>query len=215
MNSDTTLDFFQYENSVSSVPSLDLERTCWAQGYSSVAGVDEAGRGSLSGPVVAAAVILPIECRLDGVKDSKQLTPRARVRLAATIKTQALAVATGFCSPAEIDEMNILQAALEAMRRAVSALSHPADFILIDGNACFTEPSVPARTIIKGDARSHSIAAASIIAKTTRDAYMVGIHKDYPRYAWDANKGYPTSAHYEALSVYGPSPHHRRSFRLY
>jgi len=190
------------------------EVRCWQRGYRRVAGVDEVGRGCLAGPVVAAAVILPPHVRLDGVRDSKQLRPEVREKLAEQIRAQALAIGIGMCTPEEIDRLNILNAALEAMRRAVANLKLAPDYLLIDGNRCFSDPPCPAEPIIKGDRRSLLIAAASIIAKTTRDALMQRLHEEFPVYDWDRNVGYPTRAHYEALARYGPSPYHRRSFRL-
>jgi len=190
------------------------EVRCWQQGYRWVAGVDEVGRGCLAGPVVAAAVILPPHVQLDGVRDSKQLRPEVREKLAEQIRAQALAIGIGMCTPEEIDRLNILNAALEAMRRAVANLELTPDYLLIDGNRCFSDPPCPAETIVKGDRRSLLIAAASIIAKTTRDALMQQLHEEFPVYGWDRNVGYPTRTHYEALARYGPSPYHRRSFRL-
>ncbi len=190
------------------------EVRCWQQGYRQVAGVDEVGRGCLAGPVVAAAVILPPHAQLDGVRDSKQLPPEKRAVLAEKIRRQALAIGIGMCTPEEIDRLNILRAALEAMRRAVANLSQRPDYLLIDGNRCFPDPPCPAEPIVKGDRRSLLIAAASIIAKTTRDALMQRLHQEFPIYGWNQNVGYPTRAHYEALARYGPSPYHRRSFRL-
>ncbi len=196
------------------MPALSPEWRCWQQGYRRVAGVDEVGRGCLAGPVVAAAVILPPHVRLDGVRDSKQLRPEVRAKLAEQIRTQALAIGIGMCTPEEIDRLNILNAALEAMRRAVANLKLTPDYLLIDGNRCFSDPPCPAKPIVKGDQQSLLIAAASIIAKTTRDALMQRLHEEFPVYGWDRNVGYPTRAHYEALARYGPSPYHRRSFRL-
>ncbi len=190
------------------------EVRCWQQGYRRVAGVDEVGRGCLAGPVVAAAVILPPHVQLDGVRDSKQLRPEVREKLAERIRAQALAIGIGMCTPEEIDRLNILNAALEAMRRAVANLELTPDYLLIDGNRCFSDPPCPAEPIVKGDRRSLLIAAASIIAKTTRDALMQQLHEEFPVYGWDRNVGYPTRTHYEALARYGPSPYHRRSFRL-
>ncbi len=213
MKSEQTLELFSVD--IADGASLRIERKCWAQGYSAIAGVDEAGRGCLSGPVVAAAVILPVEHQIPGVKDSKKLKPRTRVELAEIIREEAIAVATGSCSPQEIDQLNILQASLEAMRRAVLALDREPDHILIDGNVCFSDPPVETRAVIKGDSRSHSIAAASIIAKTTRDAIMQQLHAENPMYGWDTNMGYPTEAHYQAITQFGLTAHHRRSFRLY
>ncbi len=193
---------------------LRPEVRCWQQGYRQVAGVDEVGRGCLAGPVVAAAVILPPYVALDGVRDSKQLRPEVRAKLAEQIRAHALAIGIGICTPEEIDRLNILNATLEAMRRAVANLDRPPDYLLVDGNRCFSDPPCPAEPIIKGDQRSLLIAAASILAKTTRDALMQRLHEKFPFYGWDRNVGYPTQAHYEALARYGPSPYHRRSFRL-
>jgi len=137
-----------------------------------------------------------------------------REKLAEQIRAQALAIGIGMCTPEEIDRLNILNAALEAMRRAVANLELTPDYLLIDGNRCFSDPPCPAETIVKGDRRSLLIAAASIIAKTTRDALMQQLHEEFPVYGWDRNVGYPTRTHYEALARYGPSPYHRRSFRL-
>ncbi len=215
MKTDNTLDLFPADAAEGLGPTLEFERGCWARGYSAVAGVDEAGRGCLAGPVVAAVVILPLDFRIPGVADSKQLSQRKRTQLAEIIREDAVAIATGFCSPAEIDELNILQASLEAMKRAVRALNIRSDFLLIDGNVVLPEIDTPLQTIIKGDARCQSIAAASIIAKTTRDAYMARIHEEYVHYGWITNMGYPTEGHYEALALHGPTPYHRQSFRLF
>ncbi|CAM3198320.1 ribonuclease HII [Rhodothermus bifroesti] len=190
------------------------EARLWAQGYRYVAGIDEVGRGCLAGPVLAAAVILPPYFQLKGLRDSKQLSPQARQVLSQKIRAQALAIGIGLCLPEEIDRLNILQASLEAMRRAVATLPLQPDYLLIDGNRCFPEPPCPAEPLVQGDRRSPLIAAASILAKTTRDALMRELHRDFPCYGWDRNVGYPTREHYEALARHGPSPHHRRSFRL-
>lgn len=196
------------------MPSLDLEQEQWTQGRRHVAGVDEAGRGGLAGPVVAAAVILPPDVSLPGVDDSKKLTPARREVLVATIQETALAVGVGLCSPAEIDDLNILWAAMEAMRRAVEKLHPDPDYLLIDGNRCFRDSPWPYATIVKGDSRSLSIAAASIVAKTVRDQYMRDLDTVHPEYAWAKNKGYPTKDHYEALAAHGPTVFHRHSFTL-
>lgn len=193
---------------------LAFERSLWERGIQHVAGTDEAGRGCLAGPVVAAAVILHRDSRIDDVADSKTLSAPSRVRLAAQIREEAIAWSVAECSPAEIDSMNILWAAMEAMRRAVAGLDLAADFVLIDGNTDIPGLDVPSRTIIKGDSRSHSIAAASILAKTHRDAVMRKLHVQHPGFGWDSNMGYPTVAHYEGLASHGPTPHHRRSFNL-
>ncbi len=194
--------------------SLDIEAALWAQDFRQVAGVDEAGRGCLAGPVVAAAVILPPGMTVPGVNDSKKLSAGKRDEAAARIKACAAATGTGICSPQEIDKLNILWAAMEAMRRAVINLTLSPDFLLIDGPCCFPDSPWPFRTIIKGDSLCQSIAAASIIAKTTRDRLMQQLHETYPEYGWSRNFGYPTRAHYEALEKHGPTPFHRKSFRL-
>lgn len=215
MKTENTLDLFTPDTAEGEGPTLEFEHGCWARGYSAVAGVDEAGRGCLAGPVVAAVVILPLDFRIPGVDDSKQLSQRKRTQLAEIIRENAVAIATGLCDPAEIDKLNILQASLEAMRRAVHSLDIRPDFLLIDGNMDLPGIDIPQRAIIKGDATCHSIATASIIAKTTRDAYMARIHEEYARYGWNTNMGYPTAAHYEALALHGPTPYHRQSFRLF
>lgn len=196
-------------------PSLDIEKDYWQRGYTHLAGVDEAGRGCLAGPVVAAAVIFPQNTLLEQVNDSKKISPVKREELASVIQESALSIGIGLCSPQEIDRLNILWAAMEAMRRAVADLNKPSpDFLLIDGNRCFPDSVWPYETLIKGDARSFTIAAASIIAKTTRDRLMRDMHTDFPHYGWDTNMGYPTASHYEALAAHGPTPFHRYSFRL-
>jgi ribonuclease HII len=182
--------------------------------YSCLAGVDEAGRGPLAGPVVAAAVVLPQGCTLEGLDDSKKLTPARRDALFEQLPGVALSIGVGTCSPQEIDRLNILQATMEAMRRAVRALAIQPDGILIDGNRVPDGLDAEAHALVKGDGRSQSIAAASIVAKVTRDRIMATLAADFPAYGWDGNKGYPTRAHYDALAAHGPSPHHRRSFRL-
>ncbi|GIV60728.1 ribonuclease HII [Rhodocaloribacter litoris] len=195
-------------------PTTATERDLWNRGYRLVAGVDEAGRGCLAGPVVAAAVILPPEAAIPGLDDSKKLSPARREALLSTIQAEAVALGVGLCSPAEIDRMNILWAALEAMRRAVAALTPSPDYLLIDGNRCFPHCTYPFTTLVRGDARSRSIAAASIVAKTTRDRIMHDLDHHFPQYGWRRNAGYPTRDHYEALAAHGPTPLHRRSFRL-
>lgn len=193
---------------------LAFETSYWEQGVELIAGTDEAGRGCLAGPVVAAAVILKPGSRIEGVTDSKTLSPAARQSFADQIRTEALAWHVAECSPEEIDKLNILWAAMEAMRRAVAGLSPQPARVLIDGNTDIPGLDIPARTIIKGDSRSHSIAAASILAKTHRDAVMRKLHGSHAGYGWDTNMGYPTLAHYEGLATHGPSPYHRRSFNL-
>ncbi len=196
------------------MPSFETEHQLWTRGYRWIAGLDEAGRGCLAGPVVAAAVVLAPDTRIDGLDDSKKLTPTVRDEVIDRITAEALAVGVGHCSPAEIDTWNILHASLEAMRRAVKNLALPPDYLLIDGNKTIANAPCPQEALVKGDAHSLSIAAASVVAKVTRDRLMVRLHDDFPAYGWAGHKGYPTAAHYEALRIHGPSPHHRRSFRL-
>jgi ribonuclease HII len=181
-------------------------------GYRRIAGVDEAGRGPLAGPVVAAAVILPPDCDLEGVKDSKQMTARAREEAFGLIQDRAVCTGIGVVSRSYIDEHNILRAALEAMRRAVSALDRPPDFLLVDGISA-PPLSIPQRCLKKGDQRSRSISAASVLAKVYRDRIMSACHHMYPMYGFDNNKGYGTRQHREALNRYGPCPLHRLTFR--
>ena len=196
------------------MPDLSFERRHWTAGRRFVAGLDEAGRGCLAGPVVAAAVVLPPDAALPGLNDSKRLSPERREAMLARVYAEALAVGVGHCSPEEIDRMNILRAALEAMRRAVADLALPPDVVLVDGNQPLDAAPCPQETIVKGDVYSLSIAAASVVAKVTRDRLMVMLDRDYPHYGWAQHKGYPTAVHYAALAAHGPSPHHRRSFRL-
>ena len=174
-------------------------------------GVDEAGRGPLAGPVVAAAVILDPGRRIDGLNDSKKLSARRREALAVEIREKALAWAVAEASVEEIDRINILQASLLAMQRAVAALPTQPERALIDGNRC-PELSCPAEAIVGGDGKVASIAAASILAKTVRDAGMRKLHEDYPAYGFDRHMGYPTAQHFAALQENGPCAAHRRSF---
>ena len=196
------------------MPDLSREQHLWRTGYTTVAGADEAGRGCLAGPVVAAAVVLPPDASLPGLDDSKKLSPAARDALVPEIERIALAIGIGQCSPAEIDDMNVLWAALEAMRRALHQLALAPDIVLVDGNTAIPNAPCPQETLVKGDARSLSIAAASVLAKVTRDRIMVELDAAFPVYGWAGHKGYPTQAHYAALADHGPSIHHRRSFRL-
>ena len=176
------------------------------------AGCDEVGRGCIAGPVVAAAVILPPDFDVEGVTDSKQLTSHARLELAEVIRRKALSYAIAFVTAAEIDEINILQASFLAMTRAVEQLDVVPEHLLVDGNRFRSTLTIPYTCIVRGDASVASIAAASILAKTARDAFMHDLHKNYPVYGWDRNVGYPTPAHLQALRKYGCSPYHRRSF---
>ncbi len=178
------------------------------------AGCDEAGRGCLAGPVTAAAVILPPDFHNELLNDSKQLTERQRELLRPIIEREALAWAVAFVSPQEIDEINILKASFTAMHRAIDQLKIRPEALLIDGNRFIQYQDLPHTCIVKGDGKMMSIAAASILAKTHRDEYMTRIAQDFPQYAWDKNKGYPTRDHRAAIEAYGATPHHRMSFQL-
>jgi len=181
-------------------------------GYGLIAGVDEAGRGPLAGPVVAAAVILPQGKDLAGVRDSKKMTPRAREEAFSLIQNEALASAIGVVSQKDIDESNILKASLEAMRLAIVALDPQPEFLLVDGIHSVSLP-IPGRCLKKGDQLSRTISAASVLAKVYRDRIMLAYHETYPVYGFDRNKGYGTAYHLKALRQYGPSPLHRLTFK--
>lgn len=176
-----------------------------------VCGIDEAGRGPLAGPVVAAAVILDPERPIAGLNDSKKLSEKKRDALAAVIRERALAWAVAEATVEEIDRLNILHATMLAMQRAVAALSVRPESALVDGNRC-PKLDVPCEAVVKGDGKIASIAAASILAKTVRDAGMLVLHAQYPQYGFDRHMGYPTAAHFAALEAHGASPVHRRSF---
>lgn len=178
------------------------------------AGCDEAGRGCLAGPVYAAAVILPKDYRNKQLNDSKQLSEKKRYLLRAEIEHDAVDWAIGIVSPSEIDEINILNASFLAMHRALDQLKVRPEALLIDGNRFKPYRDLPHSTIIKGDGKYMSIAAASILAKTYRDDYMKQIHSEYPQYGWNANKGYPARTHRQAILHYGITPYHRLSFNL-
>jgi len=180
------------------------------------AGVDEAGRGCLAGDVYAAAVIFPPDYTNDAINDSKKLTPAKRRELADIIRRDAIAVGVGIATVREIDEMNILQCSMLAMKRALEQIrtSTPVDFIIVDGNRFPGVDYASHATIVKGDAKYLSIAAASIIAKTMRDEAMDELAKTFPQYQWEVNKGYPTKAHRAAIAEFGPTIHHRMTFRL-
>ena len=193
-------------------PSLERETALWREGRGLVAGVDEAGRGPLAGPVVAAAVVFPAFAKpIRGLRDSKLLSAAARERLAALVRVRALAVAVGAASVREIDRFNIRRAAVLAMRRALARLAVRPDVVLVDGLPC-PELGCPHEAIVDGDARCHSIAAASVIAKTVRDRLMALLGGRHPAYAWANNKGYGTPEHLAALAELGFTAHHRRSF---
>ncbi|CCY65040.1 ribonuclease HII [Prevotella sp. CAG:1124] len=178
------------------------------------AGCDEAGRGCLAGSVFAAAVILPEDYVNEGLNDSKKLTPMRRYELRDEIERDALAWAVGVVTPEEIDKINILNASILAMHRALDQLEVRPEAIIVDGNRFKPYRFIPYNTVVKGDGKYLSIAAASILAKTYRDDYMDSLAREYPQYAWDVNKGYPTKAHREAIAKYGITPYHRKSFRL-
>jgi len=193
------MNWFLYENEVRN------------QGFCSVCGIDEAGRGPLAGPVFAAAVILPEGCVIDGINDSKKLSPKKRDELYDIITEKAVAFNIDTATEQEIDEINILQATFLAMKRVQEGLKIKADYALIDGNR-LPPLSIPSRAIVKGDSLSASIAAASILAKVSRDRYMTELDKIYPQYKFAQHKGYPTELHYELIARHGISPVHRLSF---
>ena len=193
------------------MPSFDIENEKRAAGYKYICGCDEAGRGPLCGPVVAAAVILSPDTEIEGLNDSKKISEKKREALFDIIKESAIAYAIAEATPAEIDEINILNASMLAMRRAVEALNVKADFALIDGN-CSRGFFIPTETIVGGDAKSFSIAAASILAKVTRDRMCIELDREYPEYNIAKHKGYPTKDHMEAVRKYGVAPIYRKSF---
>ncbi len=178
------------------------------------AGCDEAGRGCLAGAVYAAAVILPPDFQCELLNDSKQLTERQRYQLRPIIEQEAVAWAVGVVTPEEIDKINILNASFLAMHRAIDGLQVRPQHLLIDGNRFRKYKDLPHTTVVKGDGKLMSIAAASVLAKTYRDDYMNALHKEYPHYDWDKNKGYPTKAHREAIAQHGTTPYHRLTFNL-
>ena len=196
---------------MSEVNMWAIEDACRAEGYTVICGVDEAGRGPLAGPVCAAAVILPDHLELPGLNDSKKLSDKKRRELFPLIKEQAIAYGIGLASEKEIDEINILQATYLAMERALAQLEGKADLALIDGNRA-KDFGLPVKTVVKGDSLSASIAAASILAKVTRDDIMEAYAEEYPGYGFEIHKGYGTKAHYAALTEKGASPIHRMTF---
>lgn len=189
----------------------EIEEGLKAQGMGVICGVDEAGRGPLAGPVCAAAVILPEGCVIPGLNDSKKLSDKKRRELYPVIKEQAVAYGIAFASEREIDEINILQATFLAMKRAIGQLEGKAELALIDGNR-ETDFGLPSMTVVKGDSRSANIAAASVLAKVTRDNYMEELAQAYPEYGFEIHKGYGTKAHYAALTAHGMCDAHRRTF---
>jgi len=206
------LPLFQDFNPDEAVDPLFFESAAFEQGYKTIAGVDEVGRGPLAGPVVAAALILPAGITLPGIKDSKKMTEKARIKAFPDIINVAESIGIGVVSHSYIDEYNILIASLEAMKKAVENLGTSPDYLLVDG--IFKIPiSLPQKCIKKGDQLSHSISASSIIAKVYRDRIMYSYHHDYPEYGFSSNKGYGTAKHLEALKKHGPCPLHRLTFR--
>jgi len=194
------------------MPDFEYEKKANAQGYTLVCGVDEAGRGPLAGPVCAAAVILPLDCEISGLNDSKKLSEKKREALYDIIIEKAVAYSIAFGTIEEIEEHNILNATYLAMNRAIEGLKIRPDYALIDGNRVPKDITVPCETIVKGDSHSCSIAAASILAKVTRDRLLLEYDKKYPEYGFAAHKGYGTAAHYAAIKEHGITPVHRRSF---
>ncbi len=190
---------------------LEFEQQAAAKGYSAICGVDEAGRGPLAGPVCAAAVILPENTVIDGVNDSKKLSEKKREALFDVICETARSYSIAYASVEEIEELNILNATMLAMKRAVEGLDVKADYAMIDGNRT-PDLEIESEFIIKGDAKSMSVACASILAKVSRDRLLYEYAKDYPQYGFEKHKGYGTKAHTEALKEYGPCPYHRMSF---
>ena len=190
---------------------FEFEKEAISKGYKFVCGIDEAGRGPLCGPVCAAAVILPVDCEIDGINDSKKLSEKKREAIFDVIKDKAIAYSVSMVDAKTVDEINILQATFLAMRNAVDGLTVKADYALIDGNQ---KPglSIPQQTVVKGDAKSVSIAAASILAKVSRDRYMMEIDGKYPEYQFAKHKGYGTKLHYEMIEQYGICEEHRKSF---
>ena len=193
------------------MPDFSFEKACMDSGYFRICGIDEAGRGPLSGPVAAAACVLDPDRPIPGLDDSKKLSPKKRDALFDLIVANAADFAVGLASPEEIDELNILNATMLAMRRAIAGLKTPPDFALVDGN-CIRDFPVPARAIVKGDSLSLSISAASILAKVTRDRLCLEDDRNYPEYGFARHKGYGTAEHIAALRRLGPCPIHRKTF---
>lgn len=196
---------------MSNITMWEIEDSFYAEGVRCICGVDEAGRGPLAGPVCAAAVILPEHCEIPGLTDSKKLSDKKRRELFPIIQEKAIAWGIGFASEQEIDEINILQATFLAMERALAQLSVKPDLALIDGNRD-KDFGLPVKTVVKGDSLSANIAAASVLAKVSRDDLMEKLAPEYPQYGFEIHKGYGTKAHYAALREFGPTPIHRRSF---
>jgi ribonuclease HII len=194
--------------------ALDFEQQFYSENIKFIVGCDEAGRGCLSGPVVAAAFILPPDFQNAILNDSKQLSDKQRRLLRPIIEKEAIAYSVAFVNNEEIDKINILQASFLAMNNAVKGLSITPELLLIDGNRFKNQTEIPFQCVVKGDSLYQSIAAASILAKTYRDDYMLEIHKEYPQYQWNKNMGYPTKLHRKAIEEHGITPFHRKTFRL-
>jgi len=192
----------------------EFETILWKQDRNLIAGVDEVGRGALAGPVIAAAVIFPLHSVIGELRDSKSLVKRSRQNCLKIIYNTSIDLGIGYADPGEIDDLNILQASLLAMKRAIDSLECKPHTILVDGNQVIPNLDRPQLTLVKGDQRSQSIAGASIVAKIFRDQWMENLHHQFPEYGWDRNVGYPTKSHYSTLRKIGPSIHHRHSFRL-
>ncbi|PAU93391.1 ribonuclease HII [Aliifodinibius salipaludis] len=190
-----------------------FERQLWGEEYERVMGLDEVGRGCLSGPVVAAGVIFEPGTFVEAIRDSKKLTLAERKKLTKQIKKEALYWTIQWCNPSEIDELNILHASIKAMTKCAEAEDANPDYLLVDGNR-FSSGLCPHKCIVGGDDRSMSIAAASIIAKVYRDEWMIKLHEEYPHYGWDTNVGYPTAKHFKGLKKHGATKFHRQSFNL-
>ena len=197
---------------MSQLDMWDIEREVYAKGYTMVCGVDEAGRGPLMGPVCAAAVILPEDCAIEGLNDSKKLSEKKREQLFPIITEKALAYSVAFASVEEIEKFNILEATFLAMNRAIEGLNLPAEYALIDGNKIPKGIKIPAEAVVKGDAKSMSIAAASVLAKVSRDRLMENYDKEFPQYNFLKHKGYGTAEHIALIKEFGPCPLHRMSF---
>ena len=196
---------------MSAVDMWSIENSCFSDDIKIICGVDEAGRGPLAGPVCAAAVILPPNVEIPGLNDSKKLTDKKRRELFPIIKEMAISYGIGYASHEEIDQINILQATYLAMERALAQLDPKPNLALIDGNRA-KDFDIPVKTVVKGDSLSASIAAASVLAKVSRDDLMLQLAEEYPQYGFEIHKGYGTKAHYEALRTYGHSPVHRMTF---
>lgn len=198
---------------MATIDRLEYEQKLWSEGYERIMGLDEVGRGCLSGPVVAAGVIFEPGTAIDEIKDSKSLSLDQRVELVEIIKEQAAFWTIKKCSPREIDRLNILWASIKAMQKCTQADGAEPEYLLVDGNR-YGSTIYPHQCIVKGDDKSMSIAAASILAKVHRDNLMIALHEDFPHYGWDTNVGYPTRKHFEGLLEFGITEHHRRSFNL-